>query len=271
MGTAARIGDSSTKKFATTTTHTPPPFSIKEAWMLLWVKWFFGRLVGHLMGLLAFQIKSLFLAPPSRLLIDWPVVWRAVWAWTQQQSYSSLCSQINTPVGSFWLEREPWIKYFNSWILSDKREVPGRRPSGKSYSNRIQGIITSELDKSLPGKGTVSENSIERENIMFMRSWKARKVKCKRWEVRLSKLVLEPHAETRPSRALWALKSLSYPEINGKLIKDFKQCDDTSNIYFKTITQAAMWKWTGEEAKLNTRRPIRGYCRNLGKGPLHLE
>ena len=41
---------------------TPSPFSIKEVWILSQPKWFFGTQVHHLLGLLAFWIKSLFLA-----------------------------------------------------------------------------------------------------------------------------------------------------------------------------------------------------------------
>ena len=43
------------------------PFSIKEAWILTQVRWFSGAWVHHLLGLLAFWIKSLFLAPAPRL------------------------------------------------------------------------------------------------------------------------------------------------------------------------------------------------------------
>ena len=35
------------------------PFNIKEAWILIQGRWFFGTLVHHLLGLLAFWIKSL--------------------------------------------------------------------------------------------------------------------------------------------------------------------------------------------------------------------
>ena len=38
--TAARTKDSCTKKFATIS-HTPAPFSRKEAWILSWGRWFF--------------------------------------------------------------------------------------------------------------------------------------------------------------------------------------------------------------------------------------
>ena len=41
MWTVARAKDSDTKKFATTS-HTPFLFSIKEAWILTWVKLLFG-------------------------------------------------------------------------------------------------------------------------------------------------------------------------------------------------------------------------------------
>ena len=60
--TGARTKDSDIKKFATTN-HTLSPFSIKEAWILTWIFW--GTLVHNLLHLLAFQIKSLFLAPTT--------------------------------------------------------------------------------------------------------------------------------------------------------------------------------------------------------------
>lgn len=40
-----------------------------------------GTWVCHLLGLLAFQVKSLFFALIPHLLIYWPVLWWAVWAW----------------------------------------------------------------------------------------------------------------------------------------------------------------------------------------------
>ena len=65
--TVARTKDSDTKKFVTTS-HTLSTFSNNEAWTLVWLRWFFGTLVPHLLGLLAFQIKVLFLA---QHLISW--------------------------------------------------------------------------------------------------------------------------------------------------------------------------------------------------------
>ena len=53
---------------------TPSPFSIKEAWILTWRRWSFETLVYHLLGLLAFRIKSLFLVPTTHLLIYWSAV-----------------------------------------------------------------------------------------------------------------------------------------------------------------------------------------------------
>ena len=52
---------SDSKKFAPTNCNLSP-FSKKEAWILTWASWFFGTLVHHLLSLLAFWIKSLFLA-----------------------------------------------------------------------------------------------------------------------------------------------------------------------------------------------------------------
>lgn len=48
---------------------TPSPFSIKEALILIWVRCFFGTIDHHLLGLLASQIKFLFLAPTFHLSI----------------------------------------------------------------------------------------------------------------------------------------------------------------------------------------------------------
>ena len=65
--TAARTKFSDTDECATTS-HTPSPFSIKEAWILTLVRWFFGTLVHHLLSLLAFWIKSPFLALTTPVL-----------------------------------------------------------------------------------------------------------------------------------------------------------------------------------------------------------
>ena len=62
--TAAITKDSRARK-SVTTSHTlsSSPFSIKEAWILTWVRWFFGKLVWHSLHLLAFWIESLFFPP----------------------------------------------------------------------------------------------------------------------------------------------------------------------------------------------------------------
>ena len=57
---------------------TLSPFTIKEAWILTQVKWFFWILMNHFLDLLTFWIKSLFLAPTLCLFI-WPVTCLAVW------------------------------------------------------------------------------------------------------------------------------------------------------------------------------------------------
>lgn len=57
--------DSSLKIFVTTS-HTLIPFGMREAFNLIQVRWFFGTLV-HL-GLLAFQIHSVFFAPAPHSL-----------------------------------------------------------------------------------------------------------------------------------------------------------------------------------------------------------
>ena len=61
-----------------TRTFTPDPFSIKKAWILTQGRWVFGTVVPHLLSLLAFWIKSLFLVPTAGLLTYWPVTRRAV-------------------------------------------------------------------------------------------------------------------------------------------------------------------------------------------------
>ena len=68
-------------KFATTN-HNLSPLCIKEVWILTLVRGFFGTLVRHLIGLLAFQIRSLFFAPIPCLLIYWPDLWQAIRGWT---------------------------------------------------------------------------------------------------------------------------------------------------------------------------------------------
>ena len=92
MWTAGSTKDSGTKKFAPTS-HTPSPFRIKEAWILTRVRWFFGTLVHHLLGLLASPIKLLFLAPTPRLLDFWPVMQWAVWTWTWSHDCSPRSSK----------------------------------------------------------------------------------------------------------------------------------------------------------------------------------
>ena len=60
----------------------PSPFSVEEAWLLTRLTGFFGTLIYHLLGLLAFQIKSWFLDPRICLLIYWSIMLWAAWAWT---------------------------------------------------------------------------------------------------------------------------------------------------------------------------------------------
>lgn len=68
-------------KFAMTH-HTPSPFRTKEARVLPWVRWFSKTFIHHLLGLPAFWIKSLFLAPIPCLPVYWPVMQRAEWTLT---------------------------------------------------------------------------------------------------------------------------------------------------------------------------------------------
>ena len=43
--------------------HPLSPFSIKAAWILTWVRWFFGTTAHHLLWLLAFQIQVIIPCP----------------------------------------------------------------------------------------------------------------------------------------------------------------------------------------------------------------
>jgi len=66
LWTAARTNDSGIKKFATV------------GHISSWVRWLFGILVHHLLGLLAIQIKLLFFAPVLHLSACLPVMRWAV-------------------------------------------------------------------------------------------------------------------------------------------------------------------------------------------------
>ena len=62
--------------------HLIPIFCIKGVW--IWTEgrfffFFFETLVCHLLCLLAFQLKSLFLVPTTHLLTYWPILWREEW------------------------------------------------------------------------------------------------------------------------------------------------------------------------------------------------
>ena len=57
-----------------TISQIPSSFSVTGAWFLPWVRWFGRTLVCHLFGLLAFQMKWLFLAPTPCLSIYWSIV-----------------------------------------------------------------------------------------------------------------------------------------------------------------------------------------------------
>ena len=71
--TAVRTRDSYTKKHATTN-HLSFLFRIREAWNITQIKWFFGTLVHHLLGLLDFRIKLIFLVQMPYLFIYWPII-----------------------------------------------------------------------------------------------------------------------------------------------------------------------------------------------------
>ena len=140
------------------------------------------------------------------------------------------------------------------------------------YSNRIQGINMSEPDKRTQElsreRDRVSKSCIEREHIVFIRDWKqARKVKSQGWEGAPCKLLLEPRAGNRVGRALWPKKAvLSWNQWNS-WSRILNNGMTQSDLHSKIVTQAAIWKSTGEEARLD-RRPIRDDYKILGKRPL---
>ena len=68
---ATRTKDSCTNKCATTSA-MPSSFRIKGVSILTLEKWLFGALVHHPLGLLAFQIKLLFLVPTAYQSISCP-------------------------------------------------------------------------------------------------------------------------------------------------------------------------------------------------------
>ena len=74
-------GLASTKNSATTS-HILSPFSMKETWILTCVRWPFGTIVCHFLGLVTFWIKLLFFAPRPSLSIVCPVMGRAARTWT---------------------------------------------------------------------------------------------------------------------------------------------------------------------------------------------
>lgn len=112
--TAARTKDSSTKKFAATN-NTCSNFIIKEAWVLTWVRWFFGTLVHH-PSLLAFQIKLLFLILTTHLLIFRTTMWGAVRAWTWWQMHPKGNPKNRYKCHLWWVYSEEW----NFWVILSK-------------------------------------------------------------------------------------------------------------------------------------------------------
>ena len=83
---AARTKDSGTKKFATAS-NIPSPFSIKEGWVINWVRWLsWATLVHDLLGQLYFWIKLLFLTATACLWIYCSIVGWAGWAWSLWQN-----------------------------------------------------------------------------------------------------------------------------------------------------------------------------------------
>ena len=103
-GTGARTKASDIKKFATTN-HTPFPFSIKEAWILTWIFW--GTLVHNLLHLLAFQIKSLFLASTTS--------WFTALSFSEQHKIrlGSMRENIEGTQNDSWV----WVFSTESWYL----------------------------------------------------------------------------------------------------------------------------------------------------------
>ena len=112
--TTARTKDSSTKKFAATN-HTPSNFIIKEAWILTWVRWFFGTLVHH-PSLLAFQRKLLFLILTTDLLIFWTTMWGAVRAWAWWRMHPEGNPKNRRKCHLWWVYSEEW----NFWVILSK-------------------------------------------------------------------------------------------------------------------------------------------------------
>ena len=141
------------------------------------------------------------------------------------------------------------------------------------YSNRIQGINMSEPDKRTQElsreRNRVSKSCIEREHIVSIRDWKqARKVKSQGWEGAPCKLLLEPRAGNRVGRALWPKKAVLSWNQWDSWSRILNNGMTQSDMHSKIVTQAAIWKSTGEEARLDRRRPIRDYYKILGKRPL---
>ena len=102
MWIVARTKDSYTKIFKQPTTPSfPGYFWCKRNLNSNLVRWFFGTLIPHLLGLLAFWIKLLFLAPTARLSTFWPVTWWVVWAWTQLAHWYTLNHLSSLPCLAF--------------------------------------------------------------------------------------------------------------------------------------------------------------------------
>lgn len=101
LWTAARAKGSNPKKFAEAS-HAPSSFSIKEAWIASWVRWFPRTLVCHFLGVSAFQVII-----PYPSIFYWSVGWWAELltqieyifslAWPKSSSFPSITAFSSSP------------------------------------------------------------------------------------------------------------------------------------------------------------------------------
>lgn len=122
---------------------------------------------------------------------------------------------------------EPWIKYLNNWIQSCKSEVPGavRRPSKEMILKQdLKDYFkwTKRRQESSRRRNRVEKLYRKRKHSVSQELKKGWKAKCNGGEGTLWTFTLEPRTGSRPTRALWAWRHLSYPDIIGKPIEGFK-------------------------------------------------
>ena len=102
--TASRAKDSYTKV-------TLPPLSVlkeqkTKTWFLIWIRWLFGTLVHHLLGLLALQIKSQFLAPSVSQFIG-------VLCGKPEKAMATHSSTLAWKIA--WMEEPGGLQFMGSW------------------------------------------------------------------------------------------------------------------------------------------------------------